>query len=278
MHACSLTRFTQDRARIAGVKRLSGIPFAERSGSTLRFDLTLPDGEGPHPLLVFIHGGGWVSGDRSMFAEEAEWVAERGWAAACISYRLAPLHNYPAPIEDVQTFLVYAVDQAKTLGIDPSMLVLMGNSAGGYLALMASIRRQGYGHLSGELVPMIAGAISVCGITRLDDPSHTNLPIAMSFVEQYMGVSFAGNEELWRAASPFHHAPGSTVPTLLVHGTADDVVPYSQSQAMHDAVRRGGGDCTLVPVEGEGHSFTWDGWLQVREAYVGFLTRLSAEG
>ena len=108
-------------------------------GGELGFDFFRPEGEGPFPLVVFLHGGGWISGDRTMYRDEAIWLAPQGFACACINYRLAPLYPFPVPVADCQAFVRFARTNHETLAIDPNQITAMGNSAGGHLALMLGL-------------------------------------------------------------------------------------------------------------------------------------------
>src|SRR5436190_24123355 len=96
--------------------------YASPGGIPLRYDFLRPAAPGIHPLIVFIHGGGWISGDRTDFRTVADVFVKQGYAAALIQYRLAPLHPFPAAVEDVQAFVRYARENAEELGIDPNRI------------------------------------------------------------------------------------------------------------------------------------------------------------
>lgn len=234
--------------------------YAEPGGLPLTYDLIRPE-TGVLPLVVFIHGGGWISGDKTMYRDEAVWLAERGYACACISYRLAPLHPYPAAVEDVQAFVRHARATAEDLQIDPSRIASFGNSAGGHLASMLGVL----------LAERVNAVVDISGIADLSDPTDAHLPIAMAFLEQFMGCPFAGNEALWGEASPIKHVDEHACPFLIMHGDADDVVPFAQSEAFSAALAKAGVLQELVRMSGEGHSFTWEAWSQMRTTYVSFL-------
>lgn len=239
--------------------------YARPSGLPLAYDLIRPD-TGVPPLVIFIHGGGWISGDRSMYRDEAIWLAEKGYACALVDYRLAPLHPYPAAVEDVSSFLAYARRESEELQIDPSRIVAIGNSAGGHLASML-----------GVFGPERANAVvSISGISDLTDPEDAHLPIAMAFLEQFMGCSYVGNEDRWREASPIAHVSAEAPPFLVMHGDLDDIVPLAQSERFRDALTAQGVPVEFVRLGGEGHSFTWEGWTRIRECYLGFLGELFA--
>lgn len=237
--------------------------YARPGGLPLSYDLIRPD-TGVPPLVVFIHGGGWISGDRSMYRDEAIWLAEKGYACALVDYRLAPLHPYPAAVDDVCTFLAFARREHEDLQIDPQRIVSFGNSAGGHLASMM-----------GVLGPDRANAVvSLSGISDLTNPDDAHLPIAMAFLEQFMGCSYVGNEDRWREASPMTHVTPEAPPFLIMHGDLDDIVPLTQSERLRDHLSAQGVPVEFGRLAGEGHSFTWEGWKRIRERYVGFLGEL----
>lgn len=239
----------------------AGLQYSKLRERALLFDLVLPDGDGPFPLLVFLHGGGWISGDRTMYAEEAEWFAAQGWACACIDYRLAPLHAYPAAYDDVVAFLRFIQERGTQFNISPDKIVLFGNSAGGHLAALAGLRNP----------ELVQGVVCVSGISNLDHPEATHFAIAWSFVEQFMGGPYAGSESLYKEASPILHVSSGAPQLLVIHGTSDDVVPCEQSEKLARALSEVGASSRYLPLPGEGHSFTWEGWTRIREETLAFL-------
>ena len=98
-------------------------------------DLYLPkDKEGKLPVLLNIHGGAWVYGDKKVYAPYCMYLAAQGFAVVNASYRLAPKHTFPAPLEDVGSIMEWVVRNAKEYHLDPSNLFLVGDSAGAHLA------------------------------------------------------------------------------------------------------------------------------------------------
>ena len=98
-------------------------------------DLYRPkDKEGNLPVLLNIHGGAWVYGDKKVYAPYCMYLASQGFAVVNASYRLAPKHTFPAPLEDVGAMVEWAVDYAEEYGLDLSNLFLVGDSAGAHLA------------------------------------------------------------------------------------------------------------------------------------------------
>src|SRR6266849_6281504 len=129
------------------------VVYATVDGVPLRFDHYRPrQATGPAPAVVFVHGGAWMHGDPSQAAGNALHFARRGIATISLSYRLAPAHRFPAPLDDVRHGLRWVRAHAAELGIDPERLALLGLSAGAHLAMLAHVAR-GVAQLAADLPP-----------------------------------------------------------------------------------------------------------------------------
>lgn len=217
-----------------------------RDKTALEFDAFIPDS--PVGSVVCIHGGGWISGDKSEMCDVALMFADRGFAAFCPQYSLAPLHPYPEAIEDIRAFIAHLRRSASELGIDPDRIATFGNSAGGYLSLTAAVAK--------DLESRANVCADVCGLTDLTQPQAQHPPISWDFIGQYIGVPYEGNEDLWIAASPLYQVDKDTAPTIIFHGDKDDIVWPEQSKKLYDVLNLNGVDSELHLLEGEGHSFT----------------------
>jgi len=204
-----------------------------------RGDLHLPAGEGPHPVVVLVHGGSWRSryGKRVMRALAGDLVA-RGWAVWNIEYRrVGEGGGWPATFEDVAA----AVDLLA--GLDPSLdlgrVAFLGHSAGGQLALWAAGRADSA--LEPRAVVALAGVCDLAGSYRAWNGGA---------VLGLMGGSPEAEPERYAHADPIARVPLG-MPVLLVHGVRDEVVSVKFSRAYADALRAAGGEVELVEVEGE---------------------------
>ncbi|MES1228133.1 MAG: alpha/beta hydrolase [Armatimonadota bacterium] len=236
------------------------------------FDFFRPDTEEAVPLIVLIHGGGWISGEKLVYRDEALWLAQQGYAAACISYRLAPLNPFPAAVEDVQSFIRFARSGEHEFNIDPERIVAFGNSAGGHLACMAGLCETEIG--TDKLAERPNSVVSLCGITDIRGYEKTHFPISFSFVEQFMGGPERDDPELYAQASPLTHVTETAPPFIIVHGTDDEVVPVDQSRALYSSLCSAGIPAQLHEFGGEGHSFTFEAWLRIRELTLELLDTL----
>ncbi|GAB4168533.1 MAG: alpha/beta hydrolase [Terrimicrobiaceae bacterium] len=217
----------------------------------LTLDLYLPGnaaGEAP-PLLVYIHGGGWRSGDPSNIPWQLQKLIDEGYAVASISYRFTDESKFPAQLEDVRSALRWLLEHGAEHGIDPRRMVLIGGSAGGHLAMLAACT-------STNLRDEIKGVVSYFGpadflLRAKTQPEKTRRPDGSVF--QLLGGSVEDNEPLAREASPAWQVGPSAPPLLIFHGTADTVVLPDQSERMAAAYREAGRPVTLHLKPEAGH-------------------------
>lgn len=235
-----------------------------------RFDLFIPDAVDRPTLIVMIHGGGWISGTRSDYHDEAVWFCERGYACACVGYRLAPLSTFPAAVADIQTFLDFVSRGGLEINVGP--VVTLGNSAGGHLAAMAGLAPTNLE--TGLATRRSDGFVSIAPITDVRNPTESQYPIAMSFLEQFMGATHYERADIYEQASPVCFVEESSPPSLIVHGDADDVVPCDQSRSLYASLCQAGASSELHILPRQGHSFTLDAWSHIRGLTLDFLSTL----
>lgn len=237
--------------------------FAEIDGVELRFDLFRPNTDEVVPLVVMLHGGGWISGSKEDLREIAIDLAAKGFAAACPNYRLAPLHPYPAAVDDAQAFVEFARSQADAWQIAPDRVASWGNSAGGHLAAMLGVAQ--------DPAQRVNAVIDLCGIADVTRPREQHYAIAWGFLEQFMGVPYDGNEALYQAASPLWQLSGELPPFFVVHGDADDVVPVQQSDVFVASLQKLGVRVEYLRIPGEDHGFARGSFPKIARGYLGFL-------
>ncbi len=236
-----------------------------------QLDIFLPETQVAAPLILLIHGGGWISGDKSTFHDSAEWFVARGLAAACVSYRLAPLNPYPAAIDDVLAAVSFLRANAKEYNIDPNQIVAMGNSAGGHLACMAGLKQT---FSNGEPAQNVNGVVSICAITDIRSPHESQYPVAFSFLDQFMVSSVQEAPENYLDASPITHVSESSPPFLIFHGSHDDIVPPEQSKQLYDALCQAGISAELQILDREGHAFLFSTWSKILDQAAEFAQTL----
>ncbi|MBN8689680.1 MAG: alpha/beta hydrolase [Armatimonadetes bacterium] len=246
------------------------VVYATKGSQELSADLFFPPQSKSGPFVVFLHGGGWISGMRGMYEDEAFWLYTQGIPSATIDYRLAPLNPFPASVGDVQDFISWARKNLKNYRFDPTYILVIGNSAGGHLALMSALCDTYYGDLEPSAQIKADGAFAMCPITDLTEPRSQHFPISWPFLEQFMGSLDAPVEQL-RAASPLYNVSETDSPIVLLHGTEDDIVPCEQSKRLAGALEAVGVPVTLDLLPGESHSFSYAGWMRIREQFLSFI-------
>jgi acetyl esterase/lipase len=252
------------------------VVYAEVDGVPLRYDHYRPLGAtGPVPAVVFVHGGGWMRGDPSQAAGNALHLARRGIATIAISYRLAPAHRFPAPLDDVRRGLRWVRAHADAFGIDAGRLALLGLSAGAHLVTLA--------HLAAtipELAPDLPADLRDVPETVRAVVAHYG-PYDLGRRRSEMVDGLLGprvEDPAWaRLASPIAHAAHAAAPVLLIHGTADQLVSWRESERMHAALLDAGKTSELLLLEGAPHAFqvNWRGEANQRAnaAMDAFLDR-----
>ncbi|MEV6950421.1 alpha/beta hydrolase [Streptomyces sp. NPDC051183] len=260
-----------------GVRRFDGITYATTPGYRPRLlDVQLPAGEGPFPAVVWIHGGGWLDGDRRYPPPTVPVellhgsVLAAGLALVSIDYRHSLEAPFPAQLHDVKAAIRYVRAYAEALGIDADRIGVWGESAGGHLAALAGVvgpgtagaesleGTQGVG--SGATgVQAVVDWYGVSDLVAVAEHPMPPMPSEVEFPDPYealLGGTDAERPALARAASPVTYADGPGLPPfLLIHGTNDGLVPYSQSELLAEALGSAGGEVTLRPVDGADHIF-----------------------
>ncbi|HET7535264.1 MAG TPA: alpha/beta hydrolase, partial [Candidatus Didemnitutus sp.] len=124
------------------------IEYGRADGVSLKLDVSVPEGEGPFPVAILVHGGGWSSGDKAGSDKPGNGADITPWFAPLttakftwfsINYRTAPEHRWPACFEDVQTAIRWVKAHAKEFKGDPNRIAILGHSAGGHLACLAGV-------------------------------------------------------------------------------------------------------------------------------------------
>jgi acetyl esterase/lipase len=210
--------------------------FATHPDQPLTLDLYRPAYvHGAVPCVIVVHGGQWQSGSNAEFAALNAYLASRDYVVAAINYRLAPRWKFPASRDDVVAAVEYVKAHASEFGVDPTRLVLLGRSEGGQLALLAAYSTHD---------PAIRGVVSVYSPTDLraayDHPSPRALYDTRSVLEAYVGGPPAKADKQYYDASPVNFVSASTPPTLLIHGSRDQMIGIEQSAQLDERLMQAG--------------------------------------
>ena len=223
-----------------------------------KLDIYLPSGPSGagRAVVLYIHGGGWTQGDKRLGVEKpiCEALAGSGYAVVSINYQLnrpGGCEAFPQNVYDCKSALRFIRKEAATYGFDPDRVAVAGGSAGGHLALLLAY--------TPEVEELNRG-----GLYR-EYPAHVNCVIDLFGIpdvrrwgyRSFVGASAAPAERkrLLDLVSPITHVGAQSVPTLVIHGTKDRVVPFAQAEALVDRLRACAVPHRFVPVaEGE-HAF-----------------------
>jgi alpha-L-fucosidase 2 len=240
------------------------IEYGTASGESLKLDASVPEGNGPWPVVILVHGGGFTAGDKSggpkkgYMAPMHEPLTKAGFAWFSINYRLAPKHHYPAAVEDLETAIRWVKAHAAQYHLDLSRIALAGESAGSEMVAMAVMRADESTRVA-AVIPFYLPA------DLLEDPIKTGVinPSRSALI----GRTEFNDESraLLRAASPMYFIKPGLPPFLLAHGTADQSVPYHQSVDMQAKLRAAGVPCELLTIPGGVHGML--GWEAIVPDY-----------
>jgi acetyl esterase/lipase len=246
-----------------GTTVLKDLAYVPDGGPRRTLDLYLPPAEGPRPLVIWIHGGGWQAGSKDTNVRALPLLA-RGYAVASINYRLTQQAPFPAQIQDCKEAVRYLRSVAKDRQLDPDHFGAWGESAGGHLvALLGTLEETAFD--SGPPKKLSGRVQAVCdwfGPTDFphffDDLDEEWKPRLRPLLTNLLGGPVEEKKDLAVSASPIAHVAKADAPFLIVHGDKDPVVPYSQSAKFYEALKKAGVDATLYKVEGGGHGLGFD--------------------
>jgi acetyl esterase/lipase len=235
-----------------------GIEYANPDNQHLQLDLARPtSGSGPFPAVLCIHGGGFRAGTREGFDNLCLTLAQNGFVAATITYRLAPKYQFPAAIHDCKAAVRWLRLNSEKYHIDPKRIGVTGGSAGGHLAQFLGVTA-GVKEFEGDQNPGPSSAVSC--VVNLYGPSDFTKSYGKSVdAHDVLPLWLGGNLEQARLrhiqASPLNWVTPDAAPTLLIHGTDDKYVAYEQAVWMRDRLHACGVEVQLLTMEGAGHGF-----------------------
>ncbi|MBI2298843.1 MAG: alpha/beta hydrolase [Armatimonadetes bacterium] len=186
---------------IGGVREVKDLAYvtAPQVDPKQHLDVYVPEGEEPEhgwPVFVFLHGGGWVMGDRSLYGYLGRAIAGAGFLTVCPSYRLSPQVRHPEHAKDAAAALKWVQDHIAEYGGDPQRLVVGGHSAGGHLCSLVTLDRHYLTDIGGDPT-LIRGVAALSGVYDLRRMAK------IRFLRESMILkAFGDDEEAWKAASP----------------------------------------------------------------------------
>jgi len=242
------------------------VEYGRPGGKPLLLDLHVPDGPGPFPASILVHGGGFDEGSKSTNVRPLfDVLAGAGFAWFSIDYRMAPEFRFPQASEDMASAIKWLTSNAAEYRVDVRKIAIIGESAGGFLVNYAGT------HETPET--RVAAVVDMYGPVdygklaelRRDHPERFNMTSISRHAANGGGIHFFGAEQLdeaglakLHAISPIFAVHKGMAPFLCIHGTKDDQVVYEQSTAMCDAMHKVGAVCELITIENGGHGMS--GW------------------
>ena len=248
-----------------------------------KLDVYKPAGASqPTPVVIVIHGGGWIAGSKEERVLEIMPYLQMGIAAVNVEYRMANVSLAPAAVEDCRCALHWVFANAKRFNFDPTRVVLQGGSAGGHLVLMTGMLTPaaGFDHQcwNGEdnvwsqnpgtdKDPRVAAIVNWFGIADVVDELHG--ANAKGYAVVWLGDQ-PNADEMAKRVSPINYVNKNNPPIITIHGDKDALVPYTQSVRLHKALDAAGVPNELYTVLGAGHGgFTYEqnqrSWAEIRE-------------
>jgi acetyl esterase len=257
--ACAVSEADESGKGLATPAVKTDIEFARAAGVSLKLDAFVPEGEGPFPTCILVHGGGFVRGDKQTYIKPLFVpLSEAGFTWFSINYRLAPAHRWPACAEDVETAVRWVLSHAREYKVDPNRIALIGESAGGHLVSYVGCR-------SGK-------ELGLAAVVPFYAPHDLELQVKNRMVlgesmQALFGISEI-NDQAWkqlREASPSSYVRADMPPYLLIHGDKDPQVPYAQSIRFQVLMKARGNQCDLISISAGGHGM--GGWEKTGSDY-----------
>lgn len=243
----------------ASVTWEEGIEYSNPDEQHLKLNMARPkNGEGPFPAVICIHGGGFRAGTREGYDALCVRLAERGFVAATVTYRLAPKYQFPAAVHDTKAAVRWLRANAKKYNVNPDRIGVTGGSAGGHLAQFLGVTAH---------VPQFEGtggnpeqSSSVTCVVNVYGPSDFTKSYGKSVdahevLPLWLGGNLDTKRDLHIQASPLYWVTPDAAPTLCIHGTEDKYVAHEQAVWIVDKMKAVTVKAELLTLEGAGHGF-----------------------
>jgi len=239
-----------------GIVFLHDVVIGKGGDTDLHAEIAYPENAtGPLPAIIFIHGGGWISGSNK--GGPLLRIAQTGYFAASIEYRLSKVAQWPAQIQDCKLGVRWLRANAAQYHVDPNHIGVWGTSAGGHLVAclgtMGDVKEyEGDGGYPG-VSSAVQAVVDYYGPTDLTDPA-LNKPI-VTYENTLFGVPFEQNPALWKSASPLFYVKAGDPPMFIAQGDSDILVPIDHSIRFDQALTKAGVPHQFIIVKNGGHDF-----------------------
>jgi len=237
-----------------GYTVIRDVKYINGPNGALGADVYVPEGAGPFPGILFIHGGGWKSGDRSQMVKLITALAAKGYVGFTIDYDLSPGVHYPVAFHESLAGLKYFRAHAAEYKLDAARVAVAGSSAGGELAALVALNPSGV-VAGGKVEPLISAspvqaALILNGVLDLtaQESKSTSVP-------EYLGGACKEKLEACKDASPISHVHAGAPAMYVGHGTADESVPFHEAQEFTDALKKAGVTVKFFVAEDGPHTY-----------------------
>ena len=256
----------------------AGIEYASPAGEHLALDMARPKSQrGLAPAVVCIHGGGFRAGNREHHDRLCIQLAERGYVAVSVTYRLAPKHQFPAAVHDVKAAVRWLRAHAAKYAIDPERIGTTGDSAGGHLALFLGLTgdvKEFDGDEGGNLdqssrVNCVVDVYGPSDFTKSYDKSVD----AAEVLPLFLGGDLKTARQKHILASPLYWVTPHAAPTLAIHGTKDPYVAYEQAVWLVERLLGADVEAELLTLQDAGHGFKGQDAERARQAMFAFFDK-----
>jgi acetyl esterase/lipase len=255
----------------------NNIEYANPDNQHLMLNLARPaKGEGPFPAIICIHGGGFRAGDRQGYNGLIRKLAENGYVAVTVEYRLAPKYQFPAQVYDVKAGVRWLRANAAKYHIDPARIGATGGSAGGHLAQFLGVTADvkefegDDGNASeSSRVQVVVNMYGPSDFTK----SYGKSVDAAEVLPLFLGGNLEQAHQRHVVSSPLYWVTPNAAPTLCIHGTKDNYVAFEQAVWLTDKLKACGVEGELMPMEGAGHGFGGEDAKRADEALLAFFDK-----
>ncbi len=270
---CSWKLASLDAAESEQIIWTPKVEYANPDQQHLQLDIAQPQGEGPFPAVLCIHGGGFRAGNRESYDGLCKQLAARGYVAASVTYRLAPKYPFPAAVYDCKAAVRWLRVNAKQYKIDPQRIGVTGGSAGGHLAQFLGVT-SGVKQFEGDDNPGVSSDVSC--VVNFYGPSdftksYDKSVDAAEVLPMFLGGNLQQALHQHILASPLYWVTPQAAPTLCVQGTEDRYVALEQAQWMVDKLKAADVEASLLTLPGAGHGFKGDDQKRANEALFEFF-------
>ncbi len=254
----------------------TGIEYANPDGQHLQLNIARPkSGDGPFPAIVCIHGGGFRAGKREGYDATCLKLAQHGYVAVTVTYRLAPKFQFPAAVHDTKSAVRWVRANAAKFKIDPERIGTTGGSAGGHLAQFLGVtadQKEFEGDQNSGQSSRVACVVNVYGPSDFTK-SYGKSVDAAEVLPLWLGGNLQTAKKQHLRSSPLYWVTPNAAPTLCIHGTEDKYVAHDQAVWIVDKMKAAGVEAELLTLEGAGHGFKGKDAERADAAMVEFFDR-----